>query len=167
MQPVGLAIIRISTGYYAQNLPDHRFTSSGFAAFILMGGGGTFFRFLLYNDRQSSGRLNELQPFSSFLNNLFLLNLFILWASDASLSPEEQTSRIFASSHNNIHIQNNVLWDLLQSIEYSSYSIWMMEDFREWCQSHITLLWIWIILCKLSTPTKVYLKGVPSWRWLW
>ena len=45
--------------------------------------------------------------------------------------------------HNIIQIHNNVLWDWQCCAEFSSHS-------SKYCQSHRTLLWIWIMLCLRS-----------------
>jgi hypothetical protein len=43
-------------------------------------------------------------------------------------------------AHNIIQIRNNVMWDWQHSTEYFHIQV-------EYCQSHITLLWSWIMLC--------------------
>ena len=45
------------------------------------------------------------------------------------------------------HIHNNVLWDWKYSTKYCPHSVWIWGIY---CQSHQTMLWIWIMLYKYS-----------------
>ena len=48
--------------------------------------------------------------------------------------------------HNITQIHNGLLWDWQYFAKCSSHSGWMMEYSTKYCQSHITLLWIWVML---------------------
>ena len=47
-------------------------------------------------------------------------------------------------THNMIQLHNNIMWDWQYSMEkISEYSM-------EYCHSHKTLLWIWIMVCNAN-----------------
>ena len=48
--------------------------------------------------------------------------------------------------HNIIQIHNIVLWNWQYYVEYSYVQTECEEYSTKWCQSHITVLWIWIML---------------------
>ena len=56
--------------------------------------------------------------------------------------------------HNIIQIHNNVTWDWHYSIEYSPHSDQIRDYSVEYCESHETLLWIWIRLCYNDVSMK-------------
>ena len=54
-------------------------------------------------------------------------------------------------SHKIIHVHSNVIWDWQYYMEYSHIQTAYGNIMQNICQSHITLLWNWIMLC-------------PTWR---
>ena len=67
----------------------------------------------------------------------------------------QNTTKLYTTrSHNIIQIHNSVVWDWQYYVVYSSHSAWMVEYSTKYCQSHGTLLWIWIMLCKCG----IYIK---------
>ena len=73
-------------------------------------------------------------------------------------------------SYNIIQIHNNVLWDWQYYVEHFFIQIECEEYFVKYCQSHITLLWNWIMLCKdeeIMNYFKVewkYMQGSLHWH---
>ena len=64
------------------------------------------------------------------------------------------TLNAFGAWHNIIQIHTSVLWDWQYSEEYSSHLVWIWEEyFLEYCQSHITVLWMWIMLWSWTSQT--------------
>jgi len=58
--------------------------------------------------------------------------------------------------HNIIQVHNNVLWDWQYYTEYSPHSHRMWEHSAKYCQSHGTLLCIWIMSCAFAWTFILY-----------
>ena len=63
-------------------------------------------------------------------------------------------------------IHNNVMWDRQYSTKYSLHSGWMWEYSMEHCQSHKTLLWIWVLLCRIYIELIKKNRKIANCKWL-
>ena len=100
------------------------------------------------------GRLSNLGVHSSLgsQNNVYVLPQFTLL--DTKLCARNNSSIIY--SHNIIQIHNNVLRDWQYHVKNCIIHLECEEGFAEHCQSHKTLLWIWLML-QLNPAMTLYM----------
>ena len=119
-------------------------------------------------------------------------NTRLAWIKDASpfiivaiclyqytnLVKVDKQRRSVNERHDIIHIHNNVLWDWHNSIEYSLHPYWIYytkyslysygyEEYSiKYRQSHIKLLWIWIMLWSPISIERCLIESKTCCVWL-
>ena len=104
-------------------------------------------RFTLELDDDKSRSLSEFPPHvhvGSWKTDMLVV--YFLWFYFHETSIVNKTNHHHTLHHNILRIHDSVLWDWHYYASHSINQAECEEYFVEYCQSHKTLLWIWIML---------------------